>query len=279
MIRLAWNTWWRIVIRRDPWIALAWIIMGGVFLMGLLTLAVVSTAAPRLLLHPGLMEPPLVPNVKALGGVIGVTGLVLGGLPFGLAGLLGLFGHAVRDRVTWGTFWRLGWHYYDRGWALIAAVVLYGGALSLVGLILRAIAPVLTIVAIPTAILGAPLMIRVVGGLFVDGLPWPQTVRRAFVRGGYGTLMWGTVWATVAGGILGAGALEALRIPGYLGASFSVMDVVFTIVAGPLWFLALYRVTVSGADDVWECLLIDHPRVGQEMSAKDRVRRAIFPGL
>lgn len=281
MVRSVWNPWWRVVTRRDPWIAVVWLLVGGVFLLSLLTLAVVSTAVPHILFspayHAGLVVPQRVPGVEAL-GAMGVLLLTLGGLPLGLAGLWSLYGQAVHDRVHWGTFWRLGWHYYDRGWALIAAVVLYGGMLSLVGMVLRAMSPVLTILLIPMATLSAPLMIRVVGGLFVDGLPWPQSVRRAFVWRGYGTLVWGTVWAAVAVAGLAVTSLAALQMSGFLGASLIVLAIAFTTVAGPLWLLTLYSVTAPVADEVGGCLRADHLNPGQDLSDKDRARRAFFTG-
>lgn len=281
MIRSAWATWWRVVRRRDPWITLPWIFMGGVFFTCLFRLATLSLARPRSLpsaYHVGLLVPPLVPDVKVL-GVIALLPLALGGLPFVLGGLWSLYGHAVHDRVKWGTFWRLFRQSYDRGWALIAAVVLYGGVLSLFGLVLRAMAPVLTILLIPTAILSAPVMIRVVGGLFVDGLPWPQSVRRAFARGGYVTLVWGTVWAVVASAALCTGVLGALRMSGFLGASFGAMAIIFTVVAGPLWLLTLYSVTTAPvADDVWEFISTERLRTRPEVSVRDHVRRTLITG-
>lgn len=273
MVRSVWSCWWRVVRRRDPWIAVVWLLLGGLLLVGLFSLAVVSTTVPHRLAspayHPGLLVPQRVPGREAW-GVIAVLLLALGGLPWGLAGLFGLSGQVVTGRITGRTFWRIGWHHYDRGWALIAAVVLYGGALGLVGMGLRALAPVLTILLIPTVTLSAPLLIRVVGGLFVDGFTWPQSTRRAFIRRGYGTLVRGAIWTALAGAALAAGARAAWQMSGFVGASLVVLIIVFTAVAGPLWLLTLYSVTTPAADDAWIGPHTNHPCLGQERA--DQVR-------
>ncbi len=168
--------------------------------------------------------------------------------PFLAAGIYGLLSQAVLERpITWGSFWPLGRQFYGRAWGLMGFGLLWMLALALVGGVLAGLAHgVGVVITIVLALLSWPLALRMLGGLFVDGLTWTDSFRKIWGLPGYGALWGGGLVAIIAYGLLAVIDLVLIKAMGSIGLVLYMLLSLFLVVAAPLWLLAVYRATQAG---------------------------------
>ncbi len=244
MLTHALTLWGRTLRQRAVWSMLIWTVVFVLLLMVVL-MVLGAGALASAFDHPSFSTPfTVAPHPgHLLGGIAAMYLVLLAAGPFVSAGVYGLYGQAVAGvRVTWRSFWTFGAQFYGRAWGLIAFLLIWTAALSLVSTVLVGFLHVIGVLLVGLGfVLSWPLVMRMMGGLFVDRLSWSASFRAMFQKRHYGGLLGGAVLMLVAYAVLillAVGLMHAVAVLGFL-LYFAMM--LFLAVAGPVWVFALYR--------------------------------------
>lgn len=236
-------TYWRQTVRQSAlWSTVLWTFVFGLILMILmLLLGLGSIGLAAVGLRTSTSFPASIGHL--VGGLALMYLVILAAGPFYLAGVYGLVGQAVAgESVTWSSFWRLGVRFYGRGWGLIFFDFLVYLAVTLVGIgLFFAAHTVGIVVAVILFIAVLPVPLRMIGGLFVDVVPWGQSVRRALQWRGYGAIWGGSFLMLAASAILFLVVVGLFHVSAILGGLGYIVLLLAYAPLAAAWILSVYR--------------------------------------
>ena len=252
MWREAVRIWCTAIGQRQVWAILLWT-TGFAFLFALLLWATGTGMFLTALTH-------LTSPASSSAHVVAVSGgslwillvfciiLLLAG-PFMTNKTYALFGQAVAGkRVSPGLFWHVGVGHYGSGLAFVLFLLVWSFLLGLASAILIAFFQTVGVLLTGAIfLLSWPWILRMLGGLYLDARTWEQSFARMFrVRNYWFLVVASFVTFVLLAGLL-VGDLVLLHKVTPLGIVTFWLSMLGLSVAGPVWFLSLYRASEVGA--------------------------------
>lgn len=255
MFRQIWQLWFGIWRRPTTGIALVWAVVWNLLsnLPSALTTGIGRPGHPFSWTTVTHAPSTAAPAVMMSGPALLTTLLFVLTTPFIGAGLYGVLGAAIRgEAVSWARSWSLARRLHGRSWGLLAAGMGYVMVLGLATLALYATMRSAAIGAAGVLIVGsAPWVVRMVGGLFVERVPWDVSAARIWRGGRYGAVLGALLLGVVGTALVEGLAIGLTDVAPSIGWVWSYVVDPGVAVALSAWAFAVYWVERTDVKNPW----------------------------